>query len=71
PRAGSDHPVGTTPMMSRSLGGVLDENLLVHGTKNVSVVDASMLPLLMSAHPQSIIYGVAELAADLIKIRHA
>ncbi|CEH16425.1 Glucose dehydrogenase/choline dehydrogenase/mandelonitrile lyase (GMC oxidoreductase family) [Ceraceosorus bombacis] len=65
------HPVGTTPMMSRSLGGVLDENLLVHGTKNVSVVDASMLPLLMSAHPQSIIYGVAELAADLIKSRHA
>ena len=61
------HPVGTAAMMRRGLGGVVDAQLTVYDTANVRVVDASVLPLQISAHLQSTLYGVAEKAADLIK----
>jgi len=61
------HPIGTASMMKRSLGGVVDAHLLVYDTANLRVVDASILPLQISAHLQSTLYGVAEKAADLIK----
>lgn len=31
------HPVSTTPMASRELGGVVDSNLIVYGTQNLRV----------------------------------
>ena len=46
---------------------VLDEQLRVRGVKNLRVVDASAMPLLMGGHPQMPVYGIAEKAADLIK----
>jgi choline dehydrogenase len=46
---------------------VVDAHLLVYDTTNLRVVDASILPLQISAHLQSTLYGVAEKAADLIK----
>lgn len=46
---------------------MVDAHLLVYDTANLRVVDASILPLQVSAHLQSTLYGVAEKAADLIK----
>ncbi|KAI3603415.1 glucose oxidase [Moniliophthora roreri] len=61
------HPIGTAAMMKRSLGGVVDAHLKVYDTSNVRVVDASVLPLQISAHLSATLYGFAEKAADLIK----
>lgn len=63
------HGVGSAPMMSRDLGGVLDSNLIVYGTSNLRVVDASAFPFEVNGHPTSTIYAIAEKAADLIKER--
>ncbi|KAL1605373.1 hypothetical protein SLS60_004921 [Paraconiothyrium brasiliense] len=60
------HPVGTCSMLPREDGGVVDSMLTVYGTSNLRVVDASIIPLLVSAHPQTAIYGIAERAAEAI-----
>ncbi|PVH88936.1 GMC oxidoreductase [Cadophora sp. DSE1049] len=63
------HPVGTCPKMPLELGGVVDEELKVYGVEGLSVVDASIMPLIVGATTQSTVYAVAEKAADLIKAR--
>jgi choline dehydrogenase-like flavoprotein len=60
------HPCGTAAMMPRHLGGVVDPQLRVYGTKGLRVVDASIIPLIPAAHLQSTVYAIAEKAADLI-----
>lgn len=54
------HPSGTLAMLPLEQGGVVDSHLLVHGTHNLRVVDASIFPLIPAAHLQAVVYGVAE-----------
>lgn len=63
------HPSCSCPMMPKKLGGVVDSELLVYGTKRLSIVDASILPVIPAAHLQATMYSVAEKAADIIKAR--
>jgi choline dehydrogenase-like flavoprotein len=60
------HPIGTCAMLPKSDGGVVDKNLLVYGTANLRVVDASIIPIQMSGHIQTAVYGIAEMAAQKI-----
>ncbi|CAE6512963.1 unnamed protein product [Rhizoctonia solani] len=61
------HPVGTAKMGSSIETSVVDSQLRVHGVKGLRVVDASMFPKQLSAHPVAGIVAIAERAADLIK----
>ncbi|KAH9905380.1 putative GMC oxidoreductase [Xylariomycetidae sp. FL2044] len=61
------HPAGTCAMMPKELGGVVDERLKVYGVRNLRVVDASIMPVLVGANTCQSTYAIAEKAADLIK----
>lgn len=63
------HPVGTCAMGgSLSIeGGVVDERLRVYGVHGLRVVDASVMPLQISAHLQATVYAIAEKASEMIK----
>ena len=61
------HPACTCPMMSRHLGGVVDDRLVVHGTKNLRVCDASIFPIIPRGNILSSVYACAERGADVIK----
>jgi choline dehydrogenase-like flavoprotein len=54
------HPSGTAAMMPRRAGGVVDTSLRVYGTRNLRVVDASIMPLIPGGHIQAVIYAIAE-----------
>lgn len=54
-------------MLPREKGGVVSSDLRVYGTKNVRVVDASIIPFQISGHLTSTLYAIAEKASDLIK----
>lgn len=60
------HPLGTCAMLSMENRGVVSPELIVHGTTNLRVVDASVIPIQPSAHIQSMIYGIAEIAAEMV-----
>ncbi|RJE22103.1 Dehydrogenase [Aspergillus sclerotialis] len=61
------HPAGSCSMMPVELGGVVDDQLRVHGTSKLRVVDASIFPLEPRGNIQATVYAVAERAADLIR----
>ncbi|KAH7121277.1 glucose oxidase [Dendryphion nanum] len=63
------HPIGTAAKMPREFGGVVDEELKVHGVEGLSVVDASVMPTLIGGTTQFTVYAIAEKAADLIRGR--
>lgn len=60
------HPCGTCSMMPERLGGVVDSKLRLYGTKNVRVVDASVMPIIPRGNIITAVYAVAEKAADII-----
>ncbi|CCX33384.1 Similar to Glucose dehydrogenase [acceptor]; acc. no. P18172 [Pyronema omphalodes CBS 100304] len=66
-RPSFSHVCCTASMGQREEGGVVDSELKVWGTKGLRIVDASVMPLVPSAHLQATVYAVAERAADLIK----
>jgi choline dehydrogenase len=61
------HGSGSCAMLPREKGGVVDEQLKVYGTRNVRIVDASIFPLIVQGNIVSLVYAVAEKAADMIK----
>ncbi|KAF7366011.1 Alcohol oxidase [Mycena venus] len=60
------HFVGSNSMMPKALGGVVSPELMVYGTTNIRVADASILPLSVFPHTTLGLYGVAEKAAHMI-----
>jgi nitrate reductase alpha subunit len=61
------HPMSSCSMLPKDKGGVVDTRLVVYGTSNVRVADASIMPVHVSAHLMASTYGVAEKVSDLIK----
>ncbi|KAH7309689.1 GMC oxidoreductase [Stachybotrys elegans] len=63
------HLAGSCTMGPKERGGVVDAQLKVYGVTNLRIVDASVMPLLPASHPQATVFGVAEMAADIIRGR--
>ncbi|CAE6479270.1 unnamed protein product [Rhizoctonia solani] len=62
------HPIGTCSMLPLDMGGVVDTTLRVYGTANVRVIDASVMPIHVTAHTMAPAYAIAEYGADIVKM---
>ncbi|KAF2272389.1 uncharacterized protein EI97DRAFT_484051 [Westerdykella ornata] len=60
------HSVGTCSMAPREKGGVVDADLRVYGVEGLRVVDARVVPFVPQSNTQSLVYAVAERAAEII-----
>lgn len=61
-----NHWGGSCPLRNGGRKGVDPSTLLVKGTQNIHVVDASLHPAPLSAHPVATIMAVAEKASDVL-----
>jgi choline dehydrogenase-like flavoprotein len=64
----SYHPGGTCKLGKKDDPmAVVDAGLKVYGTKNLRVIDCSIMPTLHSGHTQMPAYGIAEKGAEIIQ----
>jgi len=59
------HPVGTCKMGTDELS-VVDDHLRVHGTENLRIVDASVMPKINSGNTHATVIAIADKASVLI-----
>ena len=60
---------GGTARLIDGPGGVDPETLILRGTENIAVVDASLIPTIVPAHPVGTIMAVADRAGDILSAR--
>jgi len=60
------HPSGTCAMLPEAMGGVVDAELRVYGTRNLRVVDASVFPVILRGNIVATVYAIAEKGAEII-----
>ncbi|KIM20574.1 GMC oxidoreductase [Serendipita vermifera MAFF 305830] len=65
----TSHPSGTASMLPKNLGGVVGPDLRVYGVSKLSVVDASIIPMIPATHIQSTVYAIAEKVSTLIRLQ--
>lgn len=63
------HPVGTCKMGNDNLA-VVDDQLRVHGLKNLRVIDASIMPTIISGNTNATVLAIASKGADMILHQH-
>ncbi|KAF1957796.1 glucose-methanol-choline oxidoreductase, partial [Byssothecium circinans] len=61
------HPAGTCEMgKTDDIEADADARLQVRGIEGLRVADASIIPTLMSGHPQMAVYAIGEKAVNLL-----